>query len=631
MNLNEELEASQELTSKELVMQFDPNTIEHLGIQMYSTLPPVIAELVSNSYDAEAKSVDIYMYDKFGEKKIIIQDTGHGMTFLDINEKFLKIGRNRRISENSQKTENNKRWVIGKKGIGKLSFFGVASIIEVETIRNSLKNVFKLDWEELKKSGANYKPEVISKDVSTKDQNGTKITLTKLKRKTPFDIESIAYNLSKTFSIFDEPDFIVKIIHNDNIESAKTVANKMRFQNIETEFEWDFPLDIEIEYSLSESIKGKVISAKETVPAAMKGITLFSRGKLVNEPEFYDEKATSFGYSYITGWLNIDFIDSWDKDVISTNRRSLNWEDEDAALLRTYLTDVVKFIYREQRKKRKEKQKKLIMETSKIDIDKWLSDLPRHEKKLAQKIVNSILNAEGLPTEKQGDLVKYVKDSFQYESFKELASEIGEDNVSPDKLIEFFKEWKTIESREFYKLSIVRIQTIKNFEKHIKENAKEVPIMHSFLSKFSWLLDPRLLNFKEEVTYSRLLRENFIDSSEIENDRRIDFLCHMFGDSLFIIELKRPEKVISNKELDQALSYVSFIKSKLSNEFKNNVYCYIIGKKLAETPEVNLKAKSYSESNLVFFKPYESLLSAAIKYHQEFVDRYEEMNISDDN
>ena len=40
-------------TTNILEMRFDPNVITHLGIQMYSTLPPVIAELVSNSYDAD--------------------------------------------------------------------------------------------------------------------------------------------------------------------------------------------------------------------------------------------------------------------------------------------------------------------------------------------------------------------------------------------------------------------------------------------------------------------------------------------------------------------------------------------------------------------------------------------------
>ena len=35
-------------------MKFDIGTIKHLGLQMYSTLPPVIGELVTNAWDANA-------------------------------------------------------------------------------------------------------------------------------------------------------------------------------------------------------------------------------------------------------------------------------------------------------------------------------------------------------------------------------------------------------------------------------------------------------------------------------------------------------------------------------------------------------------------------------------------------
>ena len=49
---------------KVLEMKFDPNVITHLGIQMYSTLPPVISELISNAYDADATEVKIYLNDK---------------------------------------------------------------------------------------------------------------------------------------------------------------------------------------------------------------------------------------------------------------------------------------------------------------------------------------------------------------------------------------------------------------------------------------------------------------------------------------------------------------------------------------------------------------------------------------
>ena len=74
-----------------LEMQFDPQTIEHLGVQMYSTLPPVIAELISNSYDADAKEVKIELFDE-GDKLIRISDNGHGMTFNNLNEKHIRFG-----------------------------------------------------------------------------------------------------------------------------------------------------------------------------------------------------------------------------------------------------------------------------------------------------------------------------------------------------------------------------------------------------------------------------------------------------------------------------------------------------------------------------------------------------------
>ncbi len=63
---------------EELKMSFDPNTIQHLGIKMYSSLPTAIAELVANAYDACSLEVHIKLYDN-DEKKIVVEDTGIGM------------------------------------------------------------------------------------------------------------------------------------------------------------------------------------------------------------------------------------------------------------------------------------------------------------------------------------------------------------------------------------------------------------------------------------------------------------------------------------------------------------------------------------------------------------------------
>ena len=79
-----------------LELKFDPRTIKHLGVQMYQTLPPVLAELISNSYDANATWVKIIFKNNNGTKQIDVLDNGDGMSFEDIKNKFLVIGKNRR-------------------------------------------------------------------------------------------------------------------------------------------------------------------------------------------------------------------------------------------------------------------------------------------------------------------------------------------------------------------------------------------------------------------------------------------------------------------------------------------------------------------------------------------------------
>lgn len=620
------------MSDDKLIMKFDPQTIEHLGIQMYYTLPPVISELVSNSYDADASEVNVYLND-IGEKSIIVQDNGHGMTYDDINSKFLKIGRNRRNRTNSQHSESGKRFVIGKKGIGKLSFFGIALNIRIETIRDGKMNIFELNWDKLKSSTENYEPEVIVKDQFSAAKSGTKITLTQIKRKTPFDPDGIAYNLAKTFTVFDELDFSTWIIHNNKLTDKIQVKNELKFENIDIEFEWNFPLPkgvIDMEYEYANNIKGKIISSKTTVPTRINGITLFSRGKLVNDPEFYNEKASSFGYSYLTGWLDVDFIDEWDKDVISTNRKSLNWEDDDTSKLKEYLASVVKYVYKNQRELRKAKQIKLVSEIAHINIEDWQKSLPKHEGKLAKKLVDAILNSEGIPTQKQAELVKFVKDSFQFESFKSFALDLEDYDVADSgKLIELFKEWEYIEAREMYKLATGRIQTIKTFEILIDKNALEVKEIHPFFEKFPWVLDPRINMFRHEAQYVKLLKEYSPELEQEDINRRIDFLCTSVSNHRFIIEIKRPKHPIKYEDITQAKDYRSFIESKCNNDSKhpNRVIAYVVGGSICDDRKTVDEIDSMKQTDKVYAVTFHQLLTDARNYHLEFIAKYEEMEV----
>ena len=77
-------------------MSFDPQTIKHLGIRMYSTLAPALAEIISNAYDADATNVTITLTEENGSpREIRIEDDGTGLSYNEINSKFLVIGRNK--------------------------------------------------------------------------------------------------------------------------------------------------------------------------------------------------------------------------------------------------------------------------------------------------------------------------------------------------------------------------------------------------------------------------------------------------------------------------------------------------------------------------------------------------------
>ncbi|MFQ5744390.1 MAG: ATP-binding protein, partial [Acidobacteriota bacterium] len=125
---------------KELVLTVAGNIIKHLGVQMYAGRPvPAIAELVSNAWDADATQVDVRLpldepWDPDNdEQTITVSDNGNGMTWDMVRDAYLNVGRDRRKVEKTDKSPGGRR-LQGRKGVGKLAGFGIADILEVQTV-----------------------------------------------------------------------------------------------------------------------------------------------------------------------------------------------------------------------------------------------------------------------------------------------------------------------------------------------------------------------------------------------------------------------------------------------------------------------------------------------------------------
>ncbi len=376
-----------------LELKFNPKTIEHLGVRMYSTLPPALAELVSNSYDADSGEILIEFQEQNGTPvAITVTDNGGGMSLDDIQRKFLVIGRNRRTDEGDRPSPKYGRLATGKKGLGKLALFGLAKKITVDTVKENKRNRFHLNWDQLLASDEVYSPVVDIQDRLVNQDSRTIIQLSDLKRKSSFDLDAIADSLSKIFIV----DSRFKITLKNSNGKEVTISNERRYSGIEKQFEWSEADLIKVGSPYFGQLEISLITSATPIPpsSGLRGIALFSRGKLVNAPEYFSDSTSSHFFQYLTGSIKADFIDLLDEDVISTNRQSLNWDHAETAKLREYLSKLISEVGQDWRKRRAAKKEKDVEQVTGIKKENWFKTLPTGVRSDVEAIVKSMGEGE---------------------------------------------------------------------------------------------------------------------------------------------------------------------------------------------------------------------------------------------
>src|SRR6266478_6060796 len=111
---------------KSFTFEISLSVLNHLGRSLYRSFATVLGEAISNSWDADAKNVQIYV--NRNKNSFFIKDDGDGMNEDDFQNKFLKIGYSKRRDGT---TSSAGRPFIGRKGIGKLALLSCADKISV--------------------------------------------------------------------------------------------------------------------------------------------------------------------------------------------------------------------------------------------------------------------------------------------------------------------------------------------------------------------------------------------------------------------------------------------------------------------------------------------------------------------
>lgn len=282
---------------------------------MYSNHWTAIAELVANGLDAQANSVKIYINLVNQENSSIeIFDNGSGMDYNDLSEKYVLIGKDKR--EDDQISEDIKKQLMGRKGIGKLAALYMSNKYYLVSKKNGKETAWCLDASNVKDSDIPRldKCEVINIGIECREEwekfeTGTLIRLTNVNL-TNFGVKSIEGLKARLsdFYLTDELKGKIEvcivnsqndIIHFEEVKKSIAFKNFYAFYNNTCE-------------KLEEKLSQQVIlySSIDEINNIPRDVQLLDTRNFKIEGEKYFRKGdgtlTSEKLSYrMTGWIGI--------------------------------------------------------------------------------------------------------------------------------------------------------------------------------------------------------------------------------------------------------------------------------------------------------------------------------------
>lgn len=634
-------------------MTVDLNIINHLGLNLYSNTPAVLSEIVANSYDADATKVSIFTDDD--EDKITIIDDGLGMNAEEINQRFLKIGYQKRKEKNKGYSVKFERPVMGRKGIGKLSLFSIAKSVEVHTKKKGEEGqAFKMNLDDIqnllggRNNSKEYEPIEIVFDSQGIDDYGTKIIITEIDKSISKTATYLRKRLARRFSL-KEPKGGFEILINDKVVDKSDLDYYDKFEFIwpigDSDFEFktsavkQAPIDVLIDGTYK--ISGWIASV--ALPSVLKlennennnKISVVCRGKLAQEDILSTFSEGGIYASYLIGEIHADFLDIDEgKDIATSNRQELNQNDE---RFKKLLVEVHKILKRIQSTwtslRNKKAESKAVNQIPILQhwLDSQIGDEKEHARKIFQTIESLNLDEE---LDKKKELYRYGILSFEKLKHKRMLSEL--DNLNIENLVEFgrlFSELQDIEASMYYDIARQRVDIIKKLQEAIDENAKE-KVLQQHLFDNLWLLNPSW----ERATKGTVLMEQNVKKafdgitvklSEEEQKGRFDIRYRATSDKHIIIELKR---YVTNYKFDehdlarQIGKYSNALKkcleaSGVKDPFIESI-C-IVGKDAIE--DINL-ANEYLQVKKARVICYDQLIEDSLRGYESYVASMEKVD-----
>ena len=133
----------------DLPFTVDSALLRELGERLVGRPHIALAELVKNSFDADARTATI----SFDEDEIIVVDDGHGMDFVTFRDHWMRIGSPHKAAQRVSRKLG--RPLTGSKGVGRLAAQFLAHEIELVTVPTGRREQVRaqINWDDAVSSG----------------------------------------------------------------------------------------------------------------------------------------------------------------------------------------------------------------------------------------------------------------------------------------------------------------------------------------------------------------------------------------------------------------------------------------------------------------------------------------------
>ncbi|RJO78875.1 ATP-binding protein [Nocardia panacis] len=654
-------------------MRISRLTIDKLGIRLYDRVSAVLAELIANSYDADATRVDVALpwgvtlagtvHDADREPyAIVVRDNGHGMTAAEINQHYLMVGSDRRVRTGSDMSRRLERPVMGRKGIGKLAAFGICRTIEVisaggtDTERTEhgwpVANIV-MDLEDmLSDTDHDYHPKPGPADGTHLPERGTTVILRDFFRKRVNTGPELSRQLAARFGL-ERADWQVCVRNN------LAIGRQQMFMLS------DLPIDLMEETRIDVAkrpvrmgnlflpVAGWVAYSKHPYrDEAMAGVRIYARGKLVAQTRDFGIAAGFTGEfklrSYLVGAIHVDWLDD-EEDLVRSDRQDIIWNSERGEALSAWGRTLVRELGLLGENSVKRRVWEEFLERS--DIRAVLQALAPNDALFRKSVLDAarilVNNKDRAALDDRSHVESIVRLALSLgpqRSLLDTLKEVAEDSDNRlDVVVALFETARVAEVYSLGQIASERVAVVNRLQDLIDDRRSLERPFQELIERAPWLLAPEWtpLGMNESLKrvragFERWYAQRFgvaLVTTAIGSERREpDFVLLHDAGELWIVEIKRMDYHLTDEEYNRAINYLYALdrflddNPRIGEQFPRRRLTFIVDHIDKLGPA---SVSSLASDNRIDRRTWRELLDATLRAHRDFLDRVYAMRVGE--